>query len=389
MKPASTNLLGPHHRVYASFAIHAFSMGNIFPRLPDIQREMDVGEGALGLALMGAPLGTLLALTFAATLVERIGLRRSLQVSIPLLAAAYAVAVHAPGPVSLFALLVPVGWAIGCVELIINLEADRTEHLIGRRIMNRAHAFWSIGFFGAGLFGSALAQAGFSPQAHMALVFPIALAGTVVLLGGYEPAPPRVGTTAAGTGSLALPTVAILSLVAVTLPAMILEGASMDWSAIYMRRLFESDPLVSGLAVAAFASSQAATRFFADGLIERHSAVHVVRWMLGLLGAGILVVCASGQPSLSLAGFAMLGVGTGTIFPICMSAAAQRSDRSAALNVAALAQTSFVAFLVGPPLLGMVGEHVGLRWIFGAGAPLVVFGFLFTRALGKARVGPA
>ena len=54
--------LAPQHRVFAAFAIYAFCLGNIFPRLPDIQHSMGVAEGALGLALIGAPVGTLLAL---------------------------------------------------------------------------------------------------------------------------------------------------------------------------------------------------------------------------------------------------------------------------------------------------------------------------------------
>jgi len=65
-------------------------------------------------------------------------------------------------------------------------------------------------------------------------------------------------------------------------------------------------------------------------------------------------------------------VGTSVMFPLAMSAAAQRTDRPAATNVAALAQISFVSFLLGPPLLGFVAEHLGIRWTFGLGLPLVV-----------------
>ena len=66
-----------------------------------------------------------------------------------------------------------------------------------------------------------------------------------------------------------------------------------------------------------------------------------------------------------------------------MSAAAQRTDRPAATNVASLAQTSFVAFLLGPPLLGFVADHFGIRWSFGFGIPLVVLSLIFAGALGR------
>ncbi|TIV96925.1 MAG: MFS transporter, partial [Mesorhizobium sp.] len=155
--------LAPQHRVYAGFAIYSFAMGNIFPRLPDIKRAMRIEDGTLGLALIGTPIGTLIALTLATPVLERVGFRRALLWLVPLLALAYAIAVHAPGPASLFLMLLPVGLMIGSIEIILNVEADRTEFLLQRRIMNRAHSFWSIGFLGAGLFGGALAHLGLSP----------------------------------------------------------------------------------------------------------------------------------------------------------------------------------------------------------------------------------
>jgi MFS family permease len=375
--------LSPQHRVYAGFAVYSFAMGNIFPRLPDIKEAMGIGEGALGLGLIGVPAGTLISLSFAAPLLERVGFGRALRALIPLIALLYAVAVHAPGPLALFVLLVPVGLMIGCAEIIINVEADRTEALIGRRIMNRAHSFWSIGFFGAGLFGAAVGQLGVSPQWHLALVVPMVLAGVAVVLGGYVPAPARDAENGDAAPRFARPTGAIMVLVAVTLSAMLMEGASLDWSAIYMRSVFEAGPFLSGFAVAAFAFSQAAARFFADGFVERHSPSGVARAMLCTMAAGLVMVFFAPVPLAALLGFAMIAVGTSVIFPLAMSAAAQRTDRAAAVNVAALAQISFVAFLLGPPLLGYVAEHWGIRCTFGLGLPFVVLSLVTAGSLGS------
>jgi len=375
--------LAPQHRVYAGFAIYSFSMGNIFPRLPDIKAAMGVQEGALGLGLIGAPAGTLIALTLAAPLLDRIGFRRALLAVIPLVALTYAVAVQAGGPLGLFFLLIPVGLAIGCTEIILNVEADRTEALVKRRIMNRAHSFWSFGFFGAGLFGATLAQFGVSPQLHLALVVPISLVGVALCLGGYQPSPARSAGSTGAAPRFARPTLPILILVAVTLSAMLLEGASMDWSAIYMRSVFDTGPFLAGLVVATFALSQATTRFFADHFVEKHSPSGVARLLLCGLGIGLLMVFYSPSPLVSLIGFAMMGAGTAVIFPLAISAAAQRTDRTASVNVAALAQISFMVFLLGPPLLGYVAEHFGIRWAFGIALPLVVVSIAITGALGR------
>ncbi len=375
--------LSPQTHVFAGFALYSFSLGNIFPRLPDIQHAMGVQEGALGLGLIGTPAGTLVSLTFATPLLERIGFRRTLLALIPLMTLAMAVAVHAPDPLTFFLLLLPVGLMIGSIEIILNVEADRTEALVGRRIMNRAHSFWSIGFFAAGLIGAAIAQTGLSPQAHLALIVPISVLGVALLLGGYQPAPRRASEGAEAPPRLARPTGAILLLVAVTLSAMLMEGASMDWSAIYMRNVFDTDPFVAGLAVAAFAASQATTRFFADSFVDRSSPATVARVLLGVMACGIVLVFFSPAPVVSLLGFALLGVGTSAIFPLAISAAAQRTDRPAAINVAAVAQISFVIFLLGPPLLGFVAQHWGIRWSFGLGLPLVALSLALADSFGR------
>ena len=58
------------------------------------------------------------------------------------------------------------------------------------------------------------------------------------------------------------------------------------------------------------------------------------------------------------------------------------TDRPASTNVASLAQVSFVAFLLGPPLLGYVAEAFGIRWSFGLGLPLVILSIVCAGALG-------
>ena len=376
--------LPPQIKVFGAFFIYSFCMGSLYPRLPAIQSAMGVGEGALGLALVGAALGTLIALTFSGPIIERIGYRPTLLAALPLLALFYAIAVWAPSPLTLFLLLVPVGLMIGCIEIILNLEADRVEHAIGRRIMNRAHAFWSFGFFAAGLVGASIAATGLTPQIHLALMVPVIAIATLVVLGRFEPAKHRSGGSEDASRS-ARPTLAIMALVAICMPAMILEGASIDWSAIYMTKEFLASPFWAGFAVALAAGAQAVTRFFADSFVERWSPTVVARGLLTILGAGAVLVFFAPTPVLAYLGLVLVGVGSSALFPLAMSAAAQRTDRPAAVNVAALAQISFVAFLLGPPLLGYIAEHFGIRWAFGIGVPLVVIGLLFTDRLGGRR----
>ncbi|MBN9347517.1 MAG: MFS transporter [Devosia sp.] len=374
--------LAPHHKVFGAFGIYSFTMGNIFPRFADLKNAMGVEEGLFGLGLIGAPVGTLISLTFAPPLLEKIGYRRAILFLIPILSLFYAVTSLAPNPYWFFVLLVPVGLTLGCIEIILNLEADRTEHLVGRRIMNRAHGFWSFGFFAAGLVGGVIAQWGLSPQVHLFAIIPVSIIGTLLLLGRFEPAPARTGSHA-DEPKFAAPTAGIMALVAVTLSAMAMEGGYMDWSVIYMHDLYNSVPFTAALAVTLGALAQAITRFFADGFVERYSPVLVSRVLLGVMTVGIVLVFYPMGEWTSLLGFALLGIGSSAIFPLAMSAAAQRTDRPAAVNVAALAQTSFVTFLVAPPVLGFIAQHWGITWSFGIGLPLVILSFAFSHVLGR------
>jgi MFS family permease len=308
-------------RVYAAFFLYAFAMGGIFPRLPEIQRGLGVAEGAFGIALIGTACGTMVSLSLAAPAIERIGHRHALHALTALLPLLYAVASLASGAVMFFALLVPAGLCIGALEIVVNLEADRVEHRSGRRIMNRAHAFWSAGFFVAGITGAVLSQAGISPQWHLALMVPLVWLGLALLLGRFDAAPHRTTAHGAAPTRFARPTWGVMVLVVVTLSAMVLEGAGADWSAIYMRDVFGAVPFVAGLAVAIGAFAQGATRFFADRFVERHQPVAVARVLLGVLAAGTLLVFVAPSSGLALVGFALMGVGTSAIFPLAMSAA--------------------------------------------------------------------
>ncbi len=376
-----------HQRVFASFFLYSFCLGGFFPRLAEIQRSMAVGEGALGLALIGVAAGTFVSLTFGASWIAKTGHRHILLFLLPVLPVFYALASVASTPLWMFICLFPAGLMLGAIEVVVNLEADRAEHATGRRIMNRSHAFWSLGFFAAAALGALMAFLGISPLAHLLSVVAMSCVLTVLLLGKFEAAPQREADHAhadAKPARFAIPSLAILLLVLVTFPALVLEGAGFDWSAIYMRDIYNATPFYGGLAVATGAAAQALTRYLADSLVERHSPVTVARWLLGVLTLGDLLVFYPVAPALSLLGFALLGVGSSAIFPLAMSAAAQRTDRPSHVNVAALAQTAFVSFLLAPPLLGFVAQHFGIQWAFGVALPLIIVGLCLTPVLGSA-----
>lgn len=380
--PRLTLPITPIQRVFAAFFLYSFCLGGFFPRIGEIQTAMGVGEGALGLALTGTAAGAMVSLTWGHGLMARWGHRQAMLTLIPFTALCYAGLAWAQSPLQLFLLMLPAGVAVGGLEVIINVEADRAEHHEQRRIMNRAHGFWSVGFFTAALLGSLSAQVGLSPQAQLGLTVVLVCAATWVLLGSFVPYPhrPQTGQVVV-MPRFARPTVAIAWLVVISFSAMTLEGAGIDWSSIYMRDVFDLPPSWAGLAVATCAIAQALVRFNADRFVDRFSAPTLVRAALWTLAFSVCLVFWAQLPAVAFVGFALMGAGTSVVFPLAMSAAAQRQDRPSAINVAALSQLAFTSFLVTPPLLGWVAEAVGIRWAFGACLPLVILSLWATREL--------
>lgn len=372
--------LSPQKGVYAIFCLYSLALGAIFPRLGDLQLQMDVSKAVLGLSIIGAALGVQVSLLFAGRILRMTGFRAAVILGIPLISGAELIASYMPGPLGFFGWLFVAGLVIGLVEVAVNVEADRVEYQIKRRVMNRCHAFWSFGFFGAGLIGAFVAEARISVSTHLAGFLIVTSLATLFLVVRYSPAAPRP-TEEGQDVKFVRPTKPILLLVMLTLSAMLLEGASIDWSVIFMRDVFATPPFVSGLALALGAFSQFVVRFFADHHVERHGPETITRWSILALGVGVVLVALAPTPSIALAGFVLLGGGNAVIFPLAISAAAQRTDRPAAVNVAALAQLSFVVFLLAPPALGFVAEYFGIRWSFGIGLPLVVLSWFMVRAL--------
>jgi len=131
----------------------------------------------------------------------------------------------------------------------------------------------------------------------------------------------------------------------------------------------------------------AAMRLFADPIVSRFGPRNVAVGLLGLASIGVLLVGYAPLPWVALTGFALMGIGCSAVYPLAVSAAAQRTDRPAAVNVAALGQVSFVVFFLAPPLLGFVAEYTGIRNSYLVCLPLLLAGLWASSfALGNRKV---
>ena len=371
----------PKDAVFVSFFLYAFSLGTLFPRLGDLQTQMNIDKATLGFALIGLPLGVQLTLLFADRIVRKFNFRLILTIGIPLLSISQCFAALMQSPFLFAGILIIGGASIAVIEVAVNLEADRIEAAIGKRIMNRSHAYWSFGFFGAGIIGAGFSQFGISPFLHfVAITFFISIITNLLFL-DYIAAKPRRQSLPPQKKVFVWPSKSIFFLVLFSLSAMLVEGASIDWSVIFMRDIFNTVPLISGLSLALAAIAQGFVRYFADQFVDQYGPEKVSFYSLIAMVLGVAFVVFSPNPVIALLGFLLMGGGSAVIFPLAMSAAARDSEKTPEENVASLAQFVFVVFLLAPPLLGFIGEYFGLRWSFALAFPFLMISLLSISAL--------
>ncbi|MBF0680587.1 MAG: MFS transporter [Devosia sp.] len=367
-------MIAPQHRIYASFFLFALTTGALMARLPDIQDHFGISEGQLGLTMIGMAIGSLISLTFGPPVIEKLGFRKTALITVLGPSLLFATIPFLPAASAMFVVLFCAGLLSGALEINLNVEIDRLEMQTGKRFMNRAHGFWSVGFFVTALFGAVIRQSGISAGTHMLVV-----AGFVVLVAGYllisaTEAPKPVRAEGEGEHRFAFPTRSLLPLCLIGFAAFLVEGAGIDWSAIYMRNVFAVEPFVGGMGLTLFAFFMAVMRLLADPIVARYGPRNVAMVMLSFASLGALMVGFAPSPELALAGFALMGAGCSAVYPLAVSEAAQRTDRPAAVNVAAIGQVSFVVFFLAPPLLGFVAEFLGIRMSYLICLPLLLAG---------------
>ena len=370
----------PQRNIYFSFFIYSFCLGVFFPRIGDLQNQMGIGETTLGLTLLGPAIGVQISLLFADKIFSLLGFRLVMCLGVPILGLALVCSSLTFKPFIFFLSLMLGGFAIGILEVAVNLEADRIEYKISKKIMNRSHSFWSLGFFCSGLTGALFSQMKVSPFVNFSLSLFLGTFLTILFCSKYIPADERPNSSV-NNSLFVKPTKAVMALVVFTLSPMLLESASIDWSVIYMRDIFFTPPFINGLAIVMVALTQFSVRYYADQYVEIYGSEKVSKISVIAMLIGVVSVCFSNSPYLSLVGFVFIGGGSAVIFPLAMSAAAQKTDRPAAINVASLAQISFLVFLLAPPILGFIAENFGIRISFGIGLPLVIVSWFFISSL--------
>lgn len=377
--------------VAVAFTANGFAFGSWASRIPALRDELRLTPDRLGLVLMAIAVGSVLALPLSGAVVHRLGPRRTLRlIGPPACCGIVAVGLSpgVPGVVAGFFV-----WGVGTSvwDVAMNVEAAAVERRVGRQIMARFHAGWSLGSLAGAALGALAARTELAPGVHLPAAAALAAVAIAWAPGGFLPVASDGPASGAGgrpgwRAALQVWTEPrTLALGVLVLGLTLAEGGTNDWFALGLVDGYGAGQAAAALGYACAAAALLAVRLASPVLLERLGRVPALRIsvLAAAAGLGLFVLGArlDGSAAVAAAMLAavLLGGGCALVFPVGLSAAADEPAR-AAQRVAAVATIGYLAFLAGPPLLGRLAAGLGVVDGFGLVAVPVLATLLVARA---------
>ena len=349
----------PRIAVSIVFLLHGVASGSWLSRIPSVQENLGLGTAALGLALLGGGLGSLLTMVPVGALIARFGSRAMVAaMAIPFGLALVLLAFAPNGPLLFAALLI---WGAGAASLDVSMNAQGSaiQELRGRPILSSLHGLWSVGTMLGGGLSTLLTSLGVSVHQQFLVESPLLIVAVVIasmqMLAGHAGEPGQ---------AFARPSKALLALAVVTFCGVTAEGAMYDWSGVYLRRVFEAPEALAASGAAWIAASMAVGRLIGDPFTTRFGAPALTRTCAGLSAVGMLTVIVAPAPPVVFGGLIALGLGLSILVPIAFSAAGRAPGMAPGASIAAVATVGYFGFLASPPTIGLVAEWITLRGAF-------------------------
>ncbi|UMG91986.1 MFS transporter [Nocardioides sp. TF02-7] len=377
---------GPHtgarNAVAVVFALNGLSFSCLVARLPDIRSGLDLSNGGLGLLLLLITVGSLVALSASGRLVGRFGATAVVRagcvaVVVGFVLSAAGVALSSSVPVTAAGFLV-YGLGIGGWDVAMNVEAAEVERALGRTIMPRFHAGWSLGTFGGAGVGVVLTRLDVPVAPHLVV-------GALVSGGVAARAAGRFLATSAAAAAPAGPgpeegrrtrspwtEPRTLAIGVMVMCFALVEGAANDWLTLALIDGYDVPHWAGVAGFALFVSAMTTGRLTGPAALDRFGRAPVLGLSALVSAVGVLLVVWGGSWPLVALGILLWGTGAALGFPVGMSAAAD-DPVGAARRVGVVATIAYGAFLGGPPLLGALADRVGtLESLLAAAGVMVV-----------------
>ncbi len=372
--------------VFGVFLLSGWALASWMARIPEIRDHLGLTPGELGRILLVGAVGAVLALTTAGLVVDRLGAAFTVRAGAMLTAVGLVStgigASTVASAVIVAAGLFACGYGLAAWDVAMNVEGAAVERLQGRALMPRLHAGFSLGTVaGAGL-GAGAAAIKAPVALHLGVVGGFVLLTVLMLVRYFTPRhTAEADTTSHGHARLrdAWREPRTMLIGVVVLAFALAEGVANEWLAVGLVDGFDVPPALGVVGFATFLTAMTVTRLVGGFLVDRWGRAAVLRTSAVTAIVGVLLVVFGGSLPVALLGAAAWGAGAALGFPLGMSAGADDPER-AAVRVSVVSSIGYTAFLVGPPLLGWLGDQVGVHRALLVTTAAMVVGVLVASA---------
>jgi fucose permease len=377
---------------YAVFIASGIAFASWASRIPQVRDRLELDPSELGLVLLAIAAGSVIALPLSGVVVGHFGSQWTVRTTALLTAVAMAVVSlgYLVGVMPVVIGLFLVGLGMGSWDVAMNVQGALAERRLGRAIMPRFHAGFSVGTVVGALIGAGMVALGVPVTVHLLAVAVLVGVAVPLAVRGFLPdeveqdspeddakSDPR------SSGRKALhawrePRTLLIGLF--VLAFAFAEGVGNDWISIALIDGYGTSATVGTLGFATFLAAMTAGRWFGPRSLDRYGRVIVIRVLTVMCFVGVLLFVFGTNLIIAFAGAVLWGGGLALGFPVGMSAGADE-PAMAAPRVSVIASIGYCAFLAGPPLIGFLGDHFTVVRAVLAVAVLLAMAIMITGAI--------
>jgi predicted MFS family arabinose efflux permease len=376
---------------YVAFIGAGLPIASWAARIPQIRDSLGLTPSQLGLVLLAIAAGSIVALPLAGHIVTHFGSRRTAMAMAALLGVSLSATAigyrYGVAPVTVGLALF--GFANGAWDVAMNVQGAVVERRLGRAIMPRFHAGYSVGTVAGALAGAAAVAVNVPVTAHLVAVALLVAVAVIVAVRSFvpddsddtAPVPDEVPAGSSLRRTLSAWGEPRTLLIGVFVLAFAFtEGTGIDWINVAVIDDYGAPATVGTLAFAVFLAAMTTGRWFGPRVLDRYGRVPVLR-VLALCGlVGLAFFVFGRHPAVAFVGVLFWGLGASLGFPVGMSAASDDPARAPA-RVSVVASIGYCAFLSGPPLVGFLGDRLTVRTALLAVAVLLILALAVADAI--------
>ena len=358
--------------VLVSFAVCGLQFATFASRLVLVRQSLGVSPAVMGLLLLVVTAGSVVIMPRTGHLIERFSDVHVIRAGSALAWGSMLIATVCAVNGWVWAIIVPLffqGLGIGAWDVSQNVAGTRVEQAMKRSIMPQFHAAFSWATLAGAGVGWVFSRLEAPLLLHVGIITILGLVAVEACTWWLLPASAMAHTQPSPNVPHAPPPPAqrsawreprTLLIGAVMLSVCLTEGSANDWITSAIVQSFHT-PEATGIAcLSVFLASMSLMRTLGTRLIDRWGRVRTLRLCGVCAIAGLLTFGLAPWLWVTMIGAVVWGFGAALGFPVGISAASDDPLR-AAQRTAVVSTIGYVAFLAGPPLLGLLADAVGFR----------------------------